>query len=62
MTQEEKQKLLEEQTFKKKWTKHLKLSPIIYKISNEVGKAPKCNSKGPKKEAAIVIDIKKKKK
>lgn len=62
MTQEEKQKLFEELQFKKKWAKHLKLSPILYKVSNEVGKAPKCNSKGPKKEVTVIVDSKKKKK
>ena len=59
---EEKQKLFEEQLFKKKWAKHLKLSPIFSKISKNVGKAPKCNSKGPKKEVTVILDNKKKKK
>lgn len=62
MDQEQKQKMLEEQMFKKKWAKHLKLSPILCKISKEVGKAPKCNTKGPKKEVPVQIDNKKKKK
>lgn len=62
MDQEQKQKMLEEQMFKKKWAKHLKLSPMLWKVSNEVGKAPKCNTKGPKKEVPVQIDNKKKKK
>lgn len=62
MTNEEKQKLFEEQMFKKKWAKHLKLSPLIYAVANSVGKAPACNTRGPKKEASIVVDNKKKKK
>lgn len=62
MDQEQKQKLLEEQTFKRNWAKHLKLSPIVEKISKNIGKAPKCNTKGPKKEVSVVIDTKKKKK
>ena len=62
MDQEQKQKMLEEQMFKKKWAKHLKLSPMLWKVSNDVGKAPKCNTKGPKKEVSVQIDNKKKKK
>lgn len=64
MTDEEKRKLLEEQQFKKKWGKYLKLSPIIYnhKLNPNIGKAPKCNTKGPKKETPVVIDTKNKKK
>lgn len=62
MTQEEKQKLFEELQFKKKWVKHLKLSPMLSKIGKNVGKAPKCNIKGPKKETQVVVDLKKKKK
>jgi len=62
MDQELKQKLFEELMFKKKWAKHLKLSPIISKLSKNVGKAPKCNTKGPKKEVAVIVDTKKKKK
>ena len=62
MDQELKQKLLEEQMFKKKWAKHLKLSPIVAKLSKSVGKAPKCNTKGPKKEVPVQIDNNKKKK
>lgn len=50
MDQEQKQKLLEEQAFKKRWAKYLKLSPITWKLSKDVGKAPKCNTKGPKKK------------
>lgn len=61
MDQEQKQKLFEEEQFKKKWAKHLKLSPIIRNLSNNVGKAPKCNTKGPKKEVSVQIDTKKKK-
>lgn len=62
MTQEEKQKLFEELQFKKKWAKHLKLSPMLSKISKNVGKASKCNIKGPKKETQVTVDSKKKKK
>jgi len=62
MTQEEKQKLFEELSFKRVWGKHLKLSPMLSKISNNVGRAPKCNVKGPKKEATVIVDSKKKKK
>lgn len=62
MTQEEKQKLFEEMQFKKAWTKHLKLSPMFSKISNNVGRTPKCNTKGPKKEVTVIVDSKKKKK
>lgn len=62
MDQELKQKLLEEQMFKKRWAKHLKLSPIIAKLSKSVGKAPKCNTKGPKKEVPVVVDNNNKKK
>lgn len=62
MDQEQKQKLLEEQMFKKRWAKHLKLSPIIKNLSKSVGKAPKCNTKGPKKEVPVQIDNNKKKK
>ena len=46
----------------KKWAKHLKLCPMLNKISNTIGRAPKCNSKGPKKEVTIIVDSKKKKK
>lgn len=59
---EEKQKLFEEQLFKKKWAKYLKLSPIESKIDRLVGKSSKCNSKGPKKEVTVILDNKKKKK
>lgn len=62
LSYEEKQKLFEEQMFKKKWAKHLKLSPMFCKVSNNVGKASKCNIKGSKKEAAIIVDSKGKKK
>ena len=62
MDQEQKQRLFEEQMFKKRWAKHLKLSPIICKLSKNVGKAPKCNTKGPKKEVSVQIDNSKKKK
>lgn len=62
MSYEEKQRLFEEQLFKKKWTKHLKLSPMLSKISKTVGKAPKCNTKGPKKEVSVIVDTKGKKK
>lgn len=62
MDQEQKQKLFEEQMFKKRWAKHLKLSPIVKNLSKEVGKDSKCNVKGPKKEVAVIVDTKKKKK
>lgn len=62
MSYEEKQKLFEEQQFKKRWAKHLKLSPMFCKISNEVGKGPRCNTKGPKKEVSVIVDTKNKKK
>lgn len=61
MDLEQKQKLLEEEIFKKKWAKHLKLSPIVDRLSKNVGKAPKCNKNGPKKEVSIAVDTKKKK-
>lgn len=62
LSYEEKQRLFEEQLFKKKWAKHLKLSPIFHKLSKNIGKAPKCNTKGPKKEIAVTVDSKGKKK
>ena len=62
LSYEEKQRLFEEQLFKKRWAEHLKLSPMLCKISKNVGKAPKCNIKGPKKEVAVVVDTKGKKK
>lgn len=61
MDLEQKQKLLEEEIFKKKWAKHLKLSPIVDRLSKNVGKAPKCNKNGIKKEVSIAVDTKKKK-
>ena len=62
LSYEEKQKLFQEQQFKKKWAKYLKLCPILPDLSNNIGKAPKCNVKGPKKEVAVVIDNKNNKK
>ena len=62
LSYEEKQCLFEEQLFKKKWAKHLKLSPIFHKLSKNIGKAPKCNVNGPKKEIAVTVDSKGKKK
>ena len=62
MSYEEKQRLFEEQQFKKRWAKYLKLNPIVSKLSKEVGKAPKCNIKGPKKEVNIAMNNNKKKK
>ena len=59
---EKKTKTLEEKQFNKKWGKFLKLSPMLSKVSKNVGKAPKCNVNGPKKETPVVIDKKKKKK
>lgn len=55
MEPEQKQKLFEELMFKKKWGKHLKLSPIEKNISKNVGRAPKCNTKGPKKEVGLQV-------
>ena len=60
LSYEEKQRLFEEQLFKKKWAKHLKLSPMLSTISKNVGKAPRCNTKEPKKEVAFVVDTKNK--
>lgn len=62
LSYEEKQRLFEEQLFKKKWAKYLKLSPIFHKLSKNIGKAPKCNVNGPKKEIAVTVDSKGKKK
>lgn len=62
LSYEEKQRLFEEQLFKKKWAKHLKLSPIFHKLSKNIGKAPKCNVNGTKKEIAVTVDSKGKKK
>jgi hypothetical protein len=62
MTFEEKQKALEEQAFKKKWAKFLKLSPIVKNLSKTVGKAPKCNTKEPKKEIQVAVANNKNKK
>ena len=62
LSYEEKQHLFEEQLFKKKWAKHLKLSPVFHKLSKNIGKAPKCNANGPKKEIAVTVDSKGKKK
>ena len=62
LSYEEKQRLFEEQLFKKKWAKHLKLSPIFHKLSRNIGKAPRCNTKEPKKEVAVVVDTKNNKK
>ena len=62
LSYEEKQRLFEEQLFKKKWAKYLKLSPMLSTISKNVGKAPKCNTKGPKKEVPVVVDNNNKKK
>lgn len=62
LSYEEKQRLFEEQLFKKKWAKHLKLSPIFHKLSKNIGKAPKCNVNGLKKEIAVTVDSKGKKK
>lgn len=61
MTQEEKQKRFEEQQFKKKWAKRLKLSPMPNKISANVGRAPRCNSSTTKKEVSLAVASKKKK-
>ena len=38
------------------------LSPIFHKLSKNIGKAPKCNANGPKKEIAVTVDSKGKKK
>ena len=60
LSYEEKQRLFEEQLFKKKWAKYLKLSPMLSTISKNVGKAPRCNAKESKKEVAVVVDTKNK--
>ena len=62
MTDEEKKRAFEEQLFKKKWAKYLKLSPLVHKLSKNVGKAQKCNTKGPKKEVPVMVDNKNNKK
>ena len=62
LSYEEKQRLFEEQLFKKKWVKYLKLSPMLSTISKNVGKAPRCNVQEPKKEVAVVVDTKNNKK
>lgn len=62
LSYEEKQRKLEEQAFKKKWAKYLKLNPMLSTVSKNVGKAPKCNVKGLKKEVAVVVDTKNNKK
>lgn len=62
MTDEEKKRAFEEQLFKKKWAKYLKLSPLVHKLSKNVGKAQKCNTKDPKKEVPVTVDNKNNKK
>lgn len=62
MTFEEKEKKLAEIAFKKKWAKFLKLCPLEYGWTNSLGKAPACNTKGPKKEVPTKMDAPKKKK
>ena len=62
MTDEEKKRAFEEQSFKKKWAKYLKLSPLVHKLSKNVGKASKCNTRGPKKEVPVIVDNKNNKK
>lgn len=62
MTDEEKKRAFEEQLFKKKWAKYLKLSPFVHKLSKNVGKASKCNTRGPKKESLATADNKNNKK
>lgn len=49
MTQEEEKAKkidFEEAQFKKRWAKHLKLSPIYSNLKANVGRAHKCGSKG----------------
>ena len=62
LSYEEKQRLYEEQLFKKKWAKYVKLSPMLSTIAKNVGKAPRCNTKESKKEVAVVVDTKNNKK
>ena len=62
MTDEEKKKAFEEAQFKKRWGNFLKKCPTIQNVNKNVGKAPKCNTKGPKKEISVAVDNKKKKK
>ena len=61
MTDDEKKKKFEELLFKKKWAKYCKLAPRLDIVKSTVGKAPKCNIKGPKKEVTVIVDNKKKK-
>lgn len=59
---EEKQRKFEEQQFKKRWGNFLKKCPSVESVSANVGRAPACNTRGPKKEIAVTVDNKKKKK
>lgn len=61
MTDEEKKKSFEEQQFKKRWGNFLKKCPTVNTVSKNVGRAPACNTKGPKKEVSATPTNKKKK-
>lgn len=61
MTDEEKKKSFEEQQFRKRWGNFLKKCPTVNTVSKNVGKAPACNTKGPKKEVSVTPSNKKKK-
>lgn len=62
MTDEDKKKAFEEMQFKKRWGNFLKKCPTLANIHKNIGKAPSCNTRGPKKEATVTVDSKKKKK
>lgn len=61
ITDEEKKRTFEEQQFKKRWGNFLKKCPSIDTVSKNVGKAPACNTKGPKKDISASSPAKKKK-
>lgn len=61
-TDEDKKKKFEELMFKKRWSDFLKKCPITSNLHKNIGKAPACNTKGPKKEIIVAVDNKKKKK
>lgn len=56
--EEEKAKKIdfEEAQFKKRWAKHLKLSPIYSRLKANVGRAPKCGSHAG--EIKVAVDTK----
>ena len=61
MTDDEKKRAFEEQQFKKRWGNFLKKCPSINTVASNVGKAPACNTKGPKKDVPVSASTKKKK-